>query len=202
MNEHDVIADTRRWVERAVIGLNLCPFAKAVQVKGQVHYAVSRAEAAPDLIKDLAVQLQALVNEDAEDRDTTLLMVPHGFDDFLAFNDFLDLADELLADMELEGVIQVAPFHPKFQFEGTAAADVTNATNRSPYPTLHLLREDSIDRAVEAFPEAEAIFEANMQTLNQLGSAGWQALQVGAGDAARAAQGGEGAEGIAPKGTP
>ena len=201
MNEHDVIADTRRWVDRAVIGLNLCPFAKAVQVKGQVHYAVSRAEAAPDLIKDLAVQLQALVNEDAEDRDTTLLMVPHGFDDFLVFNDFLDLADELLVDMELEGVIQVAPFHPKFQFEGTAADDVTNATNRSPYPTLHLLREDSIDRAVEAFPEAEAIFEANMQTLNQLGSAGWQALQVGAGDAARVAQG-EGAEGAAPKGTP
>ena len=201
MNEHDVIADTRRWVDRAVIGLNLCPFAKAVQVKGQVHYAVSRAEAAPDLIKDLAVQLQALVNEDAEDRDTTLLMVPHGFDDFLAFNDFLDLADELLVDMELEGVIQVAPFHPKFQFEGTAADDVTNATNRSPYPTLHLLREESIDRAVEAFPEAEAIFEANMQTLNQLGAAGWQALQVGAGEAARAAQGDEAAS-TSAKGTP
>lgn len=201
MNEHDVIADTRRWVDRAVIGLNLCPFAKAVQVKGQVHYAVSRAEAAPDLIKDLAVQLQALVNEDAEDRDTTLLMVPHGFDDFLAFNDFLDLADELLVDMELEGVIQVAPFHPKFQFEGTAADDVTNATNRSPYPTLHLLREESIDRAVEAFPEAEAIFEANMQTLNQLGAAGWQALQVGAGDAARAAPGDEAAS-TSAKGTP
>ena len=201
MNEHDVIADTRRWVDRAVIGLNLCPFAKAVQVKGQVHYAVSRAEAAPDLIKDLAVQLQALVNEDAEDRDTTLLMVPHGFDDFLAFNDFLDLADELLVDMELEGVIQVAPFHPKFQFEGTAADDVTNATNRSPYPTLHLLREESIDRAVEAFPEAEAIFEANMQTLNQLGAAGWQALQVGAGDAARAAAGDEAAS-TSAKGTP
>ena len=201
MNEHDVIADTRRWVDRAVIGLNLCPFAKAVQVKGQVHYAVSRAEAAPDLIKDLAVQLQALVNEDAEDRDTTLLMVPHGFDDFLAFNDFLDLADELLVDMELEGVIQVAPFHPKFQFEGTAADDVTNATNRSPYPTLHLLREESIDRAVEAFPEAEAIFEANMQTLNQLGAAGWQALQVGAGDAARAAPGAEAAS-TSAKGTP
>ena len=201
MNEHDVIADTRRWVDRAVIGLNLCPFAKAVQVKGQVHYAVSRAEAAPDLIKDLAVQLQALVNEDAEDRDTTLLMVPHGFDDFLAFNDFLDLADELLVDMELEGVIQVAPFHPKFQFEGTAADDVTNATNRSPYPTLHLLREESIDRAVEAFPEAEAIFEANMQTLNQLGAAGWQALQVGAGDAARVAAGDEAAS-TSAKGTP
>ena len=201
MNEHDVIADTRRWVDRAVIGLNLCPFAKAVQVKGQVHYAVSRAEAVPDLIKDLAVQLQALVNEDAEDRDTTLLMVPHGFDDFLAFNDFLDLADELLMDMELEGVIQVAPFHPQFQFEGTTADDVTNATNRSPYPTLHLLREESIDRAVEAFPEAEAIFEANLQTLNQLGSAGWQALQVGAGDAARAAQAAD-AENASSKGTP
>ncbi|ARU05994.1 peptidase [Comamonas serinivorans] len=188
MNEHDeVIADTRRWVERAVIGLNLCPFAKAVQHKGQVHYAVSSAEDVPGLLKDLAVQLQALIDQDPEDRDTTLLMVPHGFDDFLVFNDFLDLADELLVEMALEGEVQVASFHPRFQFEGTAASDIGNATNRSPYPTLHLLREASIDRAVEAFPEAEAIFEANIATLTELGAAGWQALQVGPGDAAKAA---------------
>ncbi len=197
MNEQElVIADTRRWVEHAVIGLNLCPFAKAVQVKGQVHYTVSAAEDAPGLIKDLAIQLQALIDEDPEDRDTTLLMVPHGFDDFLVFNDFLDLADEVLVDMALEGDIQVASFHPKFQFEGTAVDDIGNATNRSPYPTLHLLREASIDRAVEAFPEAEAIFEANIATLQTLGNAGWQALHVEAGDAARhgdAAKPGEGA---------
>ena len=197
MNEQElVIADTRRWVEHAVIGLNLCPFAKAVQVKGQVHYTVSAAEDAPGLIKDLAIQLQALIDEDPEDRDTTLLMVPHGFDDFLVFNDFLDLADEVLVDMALEGDIQVASFHPKFQFEGTAVDDIGNATNRSPYPTLHLLREASIDRAVEAFPEAEAIFEANIATLQTLGNAGWQALHVAAGDAARhgdAAKPGEGA---------
>ena len=186
MNEQElVIADTRRWVERAVIGLNLCPFAKAVHVKGQVHYTVSAAEDAPGLIKDLAIQLQALIDEDPEDRDTTLIMVPHGFDDFLVFNDFLDMADEVLVDMALEGDIQVASFHPKFQFEGTAVDDIGNATNRSPYPTLHLLREASIDRAVEAFPEAEAIFDANIATLEALGNAGWQALHVGAGDAAR-----------------
>lgn len=192
MNEHDVIADTRRWVERAVIGLNLCPFAKAVQVKGQVHYAVSAAETPQALLKDLAVQLQALIDQDPEDRDTTLLMVPHGFDDFLAFNDFFDLADELIAEMQLEGEIQVASFHPRYQFADTKADDVTNATNRAPYPTLHLLREDSIDRAVEAFPEAETIFEANMATLQKLGAQGWQDLQVGAGDAAKLdAAGGE-----------
>jgi hypothetical protein len=112
-------------------------------------------------------------------------MVPHGWGDFLAFNDFLDLADELLADMQLEGEIQVASFHPRYQFTDTDVDDITNATNRSPYPTLHLLREASIDRAVEAFPEAEAIFEANMAILQKLGDQGWQALDVGAGGAAR-----------------
>ena len=174
-----VVRDTRNWLERAVIGLNLCPFAKAVHVKGQIHYAVSAATAPRELLDDLARELDALVSIDAATRDTTLLIAPHCLHDFLEFNDFLASGDRLIRKRGLQGVIQLASFHPDYQFEGTQAGDVTNCTNRSPYPTLHLLREDSIARAVEAFPQAEAIYEANMETLRRLGPEGWAALGVG-----------------------
>jgi len=173
------IDDTRVWLERAVIGLNLCPFAKAVHVKQQVHYAVSQASSAAALAHDLELELKALLALDASERDTTLLIAPDCLADFLDFNDFLTAADRVLVDLDLEGVLQIAPLHPLFQFAGTADDDITNYTNRSPYPTLHLLREDSIDRAVAAFPSAESIFEVNMQTMEQLGAAGWAALGVG-----------------------
>ena len=175
-----VIADTVRWLERAVIGLNLCPFAKGVHSKNQIHYVVSAATDGRELLENLQQELEALAEISAEKRDTTLLMAPHCMPDFLDFNDFLALADELVEAMELDGILQVAAFHPQFQFEGTAPDDITNASNRAPYPTLHLLREDSIDQAVAVFPEAETIYERNMQTLSELGSAGWQALDVGA----------------------
>jgi uncharacterized protein len=174
-----VVRDTRAWLERAVIGLNLCPFAKAVHVKGQVHYAVSAATDARQLLLDLAAQLDALIASDAAVRETTLLMAPHCLGDFLEFNDFLGAADRLLRKRRLAGVIQLASFHPHYRFEGTEVDDISNFTNRSPYPTLHLLREESIDRAVEAFPQAEAIFETNIETLRRLGPEGWAALQVG-----------------------
>ena len=173
------IADTRRWLERAVIGLNLCPFAKAPHIKGQIHYAVCAGGGRRELLALLRAELLALAALDAAERETTLLIVPDQFADFLDFNDFLGDAEALLQALELEGVLQVAPFHPRFQFDGTDEDDITNATNRSPYPTLHLIREDSIDRAVQAFPEAEAIYEANMQTLRRLGPEGWAALDVG-----------------------
>lgn len=180
MNMHDhAIADTRRWLERAVIGLNLCPFAKAPHIKGQIHYAVCVGGGRRELLALLRAELLALAALDAAERETTLLIVPDQFADFLDFNDFLGDADALLGALDLEGVLQVAPFHPRFQFDGTDEDDITNATNRSPYPTLHLIREDSIDRAVQAFPEAEAIYEANMQTLRRLGPEGWAALDVG-----------------------
>ena len=172
------VADTVRWLERAVIGLNLCPFAKAPHVKGQIHYALSQAKNLAGLREELAAELQALQSMPAEQRETTLLIVPQLLQDFLDFNDFLDEADALLQSLDLEGELQVASFHPQFQFAGTAPEDITNFTNRSPYPTLHLIREASIDRAVEAFPEAETIYEANMATLEKLGPAGWQALDV------------------------
>jgi len=172
------IAETRAWVERAVIGLGLCPFAKAVQVKNQVRYVVSEATDEEALLAALREEMNRLVAADPAEVDTTLLIHPHVLNDFLDFNDFLDLADEALEDLGHEGVLQVASFHPQFQFEGTGPDDVTNATNRSPYPTLHLLREDSVARAVAAFPEAKAIFEKNMQTLEELGAEGWAELRA------------------------
>lgn len=174
-----VIADTQAWLERAVIGLNLCPFAKSVHVKGQVHYAVSRATDRAGLLEDLIFELNQLVAIDAKARDTTLLIAPDSLQDFLDFNDFLAQADRTLAKLGLDGVLQIASLHPHYQFAGTAEDDITNFTNRAPYPTLHLLREDSIDRAVAVFPNPESIFEVNMQTMERLGPVGWAALKVG-----------------------
>jgi uncharacterized protein len=179
IDEDAVVRDTRRWLERAVIGLNLCPFAKAVHAKGQVHFAVSAASEPADVLTELGQELDALAALDPSVRDTTLLIVPGCLHDFLDFNDFLDPAERLLRKRRLEGVIQIASFHPRFRFEGTEEEDVTNFTNRTPYPTLHLLREDSIARAVEAYPDPAAIYEANIETLRRLGVAGWQALEVG-----------------------
>ncbi|MEI8169197.1 MAG: DUF1415 domain-containing protein [Rhodoferax sp.] len=173
------IDDTRGWLERAVIGLNLCPFAKSVHVKGQVHYVVSRAQNAPEFLVDLIDELKGLIASEPSARDTTLLIAPDCLADFLDFNDFLAEADQALVDLELDGVLQIANLHPDYQFADTRADDITNFTNRSPYPTLHLLREDSIDRAVDAFPDAESIFERNMETMERIGAAGWAALGVG-----------------------
>ncbi len=179
LRDDAVIAATRRWVDRAVIGLNLCPFAKGVQTKGQVHYVVSPATDGQELLDDLKSELQALRAADPAQRDTTLLIAPRVFADFLDFNDFLDRADRLLRKMRMEGDFQIASFHPQFLFADADADDISHYTNRAPYPILHLLREASIDRAVEAFPDASLIFEKNMQTLRTLGLEGWQALDVG-----------------------
>ncbi len=179
-----VTKDMVRWLERAVIGLNLCPFAKGVHAKGQIHYVVSAATDAEALAQDLRRELADLAAAPAEVRDTTLLMAPDCLQDFLEFNDFLGVAEDVLEELDLDGTLQIASFHPQFQFAGTDAGDVTNCTNRAPYPTLHLLREDSIDRAVQAYPEAEAIYERNMEVLEQLGMPGWQALDVGVSTAA------------------
>lgn len=173
-----VIAETRAWVNRAVIGLNLCPFAKAVEVKKQIRYVVTDTTTPEGLLEALAKELTILADADPELIETTLLIHPQVLTDFVDYNDFLDAADEAVDGLGFEGVIQVASFHPQYQFAGTEADDVTNATNRSPYPTLHLIREASIDRAVEAFPEADQIYEVNMQTLEKLGATGWAELQA------------------------
>ncbi len=173
-----VVDDTRRWLERAVIGLNLCPFAKSVHVKGQVHYAVTESTSWNDLLADLAREVDDLLGNDIAQRETTLLVMPRALADFFEFNGFLDEANRLIARRELEGTIQLANFHPDYQFAGADAGDITNFTNRAPYPTLHLLREDSIARAVQAFPEAEAIYETNMDTMRRLGREGWIRLMA------------------------
>jgi hypothetical protein len=172
----DPIADTRRWLERAVIGLNLCPFAKAVHAKGQVRWVLSDASTPEALLAELGEELAFLRDTDPAEVDTTLIVHPQVLQDFVDYNDFLGDADDLVEVMELDGVLQVASFHPQYQFADSDADDIENFTNRSPYPTLHLLREDSVSRAVEAFPDPEVIVERNVDTLRKLGREGWDTL--------------------------
>jgi uncharacterized protein len=176
MSEEQVLAETMHWLEAAVIGLNLCPFAKAVYVKNQIRLVVSKARHADDLLEELDCELDLLVATPASEIDTTLLIHPTLFEDFLDFNDFLEIAEGVVGEHGLEGVIQLASFHPQFQFDGTEPDDISNYTNRAPFAMLHLLREESVERAVEAFPQADAIFQANIDTLNKLGHAGWKSL--------------------------
>ncbi len=176
VNEESAIAATQLWLEKAVIGLNLCPFAKAVHVKKQIRYVVSSATTPEDLLKDVLHEFEVLAEAKPEKIETTLLIHPHVLTDFLDYNDFLEVVDAALEDVELDGELQVASMHPQYQFADTELDDITNYTNRSPYPTLHLLREASIDEAVAAFPEAEMIFEKNIETMQKLGHEGWNAL--------------------------
>lgn len=177
--EHaSILLETRAWVKRAVIGLNLCPFAKAALAKNQIRYVLCDAADPQALLATLRDELRFLHEADPARVDTTLLIHPQVLTDFADFNDFLAVADAAVRDLGLEGVLQVASFHPHYQFAGTAPDDLENATNRSPCACLHLLREDSIARAIEAFPEPEAIFEANIRTLETLGPQGWAELQA------------------------
>ena len=182
-----ILAETRAWVDRAVIGLNLCPFAKAPQVKGQVRYVVSSASDPAALLSDLIGELEKLAEANPNRIETTLLIHPQVLGDFAEYNDFVAVVEDTVAELDLEGILQVASFHPDYHFDGTAPDDVSNATNRSPYPTLHLIREASIDRAVASFPEAEAIYEVNIATMQKLGPDGWAVLQRQCRDDATAA---------------
>jgi hypothetical protein len=177
-DEAAIIALTTAWIEKAVIGLNLCPFAKAVHVKKQIRYVVSDATTPEQLLATLMDELQLLSDTSPEAVDTTLLIHPYVLNDFLDYNEFLDVADTAVEDMDLEGELQVASFHPQYQFADSGPDDIENYTNRSPYPTLHLLREDSIERAVEAFPDAAEIFEKNIDTVRELGIDGWRKLDL------------------------
>ena len=177
----DQIAETRRWLEVAVIGLNLCPFAKAVHAKRQVRFALCEAGTTEGLLQALGDELLRLRDTPAEDIDTTLLVHPDVLGDFLDYNDFLDDADALLESLSLDGVLQIASFHPDYRFAGSDADDIGNFTNRSPYPMLHLLREDSVSRAVAAFPDPDAIVGRNLDTLRRLGHAGWELLGISRG---------------------
>jgi uncharacterized protein len=174
----NAIPATQHWLEQAVIGLNLCPFARAVHVKGQIRWVESTARDELGLLEDLVRELRFLAAAEPEAVETTLLIHPHALNDFLDYNDFLDISDAAIEDQGFSGVLQVASFHPKYRFEGTADDDVENLSNRSPYPMLHLLREDSIARAVAAFAGTEAIYERNIETLRRLGAVGWRKLMT------------------------
>lgn len=171
-----VIASTQRWLERAVIGLNLCPFAKAVHVKRQIRYAVTAAKTAAELQAELERELELLVQADPKEIETTLLIHPEAMTDFIDFHFFLKEADASIRKLGHEGCVQIASFHPAYEFAGSAPDDIANCTNRAPYPTLHLLREASIEHAVAAFPDAASIYERNIETLRRLGLEGWRRL--------------------------
>ena len=149
-----------------------------MHIKNQIRYVVTDATTAEELMDVLMEELEFLAEANPEKVDTTLIMHPQVLNDFEDYNDFLDIADEALEEMDLDGILQVASFHPDYQFADTGKDDIDNYTNRSPYPTLHLLREESVDRAVEAFPEAEDIFEKNIETMQKLGHEGWDALDI------------------------
>ena len=176
----DVVAATQDWLEKAVIGLDLCPFARAVHAQGLIRYAVSAAETPEALLADLAAELRALAAADPAAVETTLLIHPRALADFLDYNDFLAVADAAVAGLGLTGEIQIASFHPRYQFAGTAPDAIENHTNRSPYPMLHLLREASVERAVAALADPAEIYERNIATLARLGHAGWRRLGLAA----------------------
>lgn len=175
----EILAATRAWLEKAVIGLDLCPFARTVHVRNQIRSVVSEAETPEELLADLIAELQALAAADPEEIDTTLLIHPRVLEDFLDYNDFLGVAEAAVEELGLAGVLQVASFHPRYQFAGTEPDDIENYTNRSPYPILHLLREESVEHAVEAFPDTGRIYEKNIETMRRLGHEGWNRLGIG-----------------------
>jgi uncharacterized protein len=177
-SDEQMIADMKNWLERAVIGLNLCPFAKAVHVKDQIRYVISNAQSEEELLADLLHELQDLYDANEDEIETTLLIHPYVLTDFLDYNDFLEVADAAVSELDLNGEIQVASFHPDYQFAETRYEDVENFSNRAPYPCLHLLRESSVEKAVAAFPDAGKIYEKNIETLKSLGAEGWKKLWV------------------------
>jgi hypothetical protein len=176
LRDSEVIARTRAWLEQAVIGLNLCPFAKAVYNKRQIRYCVAAARSTDSLFRLLCDELQLIAAADPAEIETTLIIHPDVLQDFFDFNDFLDIADTAIQTFGLNGVIQIASFHPKYQFDNTLPDDIENCTNRSPYPTLHLIREAGIERAVASVDDADLIVERNLETMRRLGHAGWATL--------------------------
>jgi hypothetical protein len=176
ISNDEIIASTRRWLERSVIGLNLCPFAESVYRSGRVRFRVSEQRTAAALLAELRAELTGLQSADPAQCETTLLIHPWVLADFVEYNDFLEVCEATIAELDLEGELQVASFHPRYQFAGTQSEDIENYTNRSPYPMLHLLREASIERAIAAVPDTDEIYRRNIRTLRELGHAGWQRL--------------------------
>jgi hypothetical protein len=176
MHSDEIISVTRRWLEKSVIGLNLCPFAEGPYRGNRVRFTVSEQRSAAGLLQDLRAELLALAAADLKDRETTLLIHPRVLADFTEYNDFLEACDAAVSELDLEGELQVASFHPQYQFAGSQPDDIENYTNRSPFPMLHILREASVESAIAAVGDTEEIYRRNIRTLRALGHAGWQRL--------------------------
>lgn len=171
-----VLLETRAWLTQIVIALELCPFAKAVHVKAQIRYRVSEAESPEALLEELLTELHYLAKIEPDEVDTTLLIHPRALRDFLDYNDFLAITELALSELDLEGTLQIASFHPDYRYAGNATDDLANCVTRSPYPMLHLLRESSIERALATFPDPASIVNKNRSTLRALGEVGWARL--------------------------
>jgi len=178
-NDETVLQETRAWLDEIVIGLELCPFAKPVHKKGLIRYVISAAQTPEALLEAVLDELRWLSEADPSAVDTTLLIHPRVLTDFLDYNDFLAVVEVALEELDLSGVLQVASFHPDYRYAGNTPDDLANYVTRSPYPMLHFLREESVDRAVAVFPEAQVIVEKNRATLRALGLVGWQRLMAG-----------------------
>jgi hypothetical protein len=168
-DEDAVMAATRRWIAEFVIGLNLCPFARRVFDGDLIRYVVSDAGDGQALLRVLGKELQFLAAAPMAEVETTLLIHPHVLLDFLDYNDFLDRADRLLSQLDLRGVVQIASFHPLYQFTGADPDAAENYTNRSPYPMLHLLREESVSAVAGDPDELLAIPQRNIEALRAIG---------------------------------
>jgi uncharacterized protein len=164
-----VVAQTKNWIESIVIALDLCPFAKFPFQQDLIRYVVAKSDTEVDLLNHFHEELLMLYENDKTAIETTLIIIPEGWADFMDYLDLVELAQEVLEELELEGVIQIASFHPDYQFEDLDEVDVRNYTNRSPYPMIHLLREDSVTHAVDTYPNVEQIPDVNQDKLLQLG---------------------------------
>ncbi len=167
--EYDkIIQSTQQWVESFVVELNLCPFAKRELINNRVRFSVTEAITEEQLLETLQIELELLNNNTLI--ETTLLIHPRVLQDFYDYNQFLNFADSLLLEMELVGVYQIASFHPDYQFSDTNPEDVGNYTNRSPFPMLHILREESLEKAIDNYPDVDQIPSRNIELINSLGA--------------------------------
>lgn len=163
--QEQILNEVNQWLDKVVIGLNLCPFASKPFRENQIRFSVSHSTSEANLLEDLQTELNLLAESKPENIETTLLIVPNMLADFYDYNDFLEYVDALIEDNEWQGIFQVATFHPNYQFGGTKPEDAENLTNRAPYPILHLLREESLEKAIAHYPNPELIPEHNIETV-------------------------------------
>ncbi len=172
----NIILHTENWIKSVVVACNFCPFAAKELLRKSIRYVVMPAFSAEESLEKLSEELQFLDNQ--ADIETTFLIFPEGFANFEAYLDLVEWAEELVEDLDYEGIYQIASFHPEYCFEGAAENDPANYTNRSPYPMLHILREDSITSALEHFPDAEGIPQRNIDFAQSKGLKYMQLLRA------------------------